>query len=391
MENWPKTASFALTSTQGIDYKTLQSKESDKGPAATHILNPFMAERLRCAVIGTGAIGLDHLNSLLQCPRATTVAVADSNPARAKEASERYKIPRSYSDYMELLEQADIDAVTIALPNHLHAPVALEALKARKHVLLEKPMAMNAREAAKIVDMAAKMRRTLMLAQNFRFNRQTQLAKMVIQRGDLGEIYHARCFWLRRACIPRIGSWFTQKKLSGGGVVADLGVHVIDTCLHLLNEFDVTSVQGQSHARFGPRGLGEMNWGKSEVDPARPFDVEDYGVGLLRLKSGRSVSFEASWAGYHPGDSREHGLDLLGTQGGLSLYPARIFRNGPNGYESIQLASLKIPYPEDRIHHFVNSVLEGKRPMITMEESLRVQQILDAIYASAATGKEVRL
>ncbi len=221
-----------------------------------------MAERLRCAVIGTGAIGLEHLSSLSQCPRAAAVAIAESNPARAKEASERFKIPRSYSDYRELLEQADIDAVTIALPNHLHAPVAIEALKARKHVLLEKPMAMNAKEASKIIDAAAKMRRTLMVGQNFRFNRHTQMAKLVIQRGDLGEIYHARCFWLRRSGIPRIGSWFTQKKLAGGGVICDIGAHVLDTCLHLLGDFEVARVFGQTHSKFGARGLGEIELGQ---------------------------------------------------------------------------------------------------------------------------------
>src|SRR5258708_5247029 len=151
-----------------------------------------MAERLRCGVIGTGAIGLEHLNSLSQCPRGSAVAIAENSPTRAREAAERFKIPRSYSDYRELLDQADIDAVTIALPNHLHAAVAIEALKARKHVLIEKPMAMNAKEASKIIDVAAKMRRTLMVGQNYRFNRQTQMAKLVVQRGDLGEIYHAR-------------------------------------------------------------------------------------------------------------------------------------------------------------------------------------------------------
>src|ERR1700691_6227925 len=134
-----------------------------------------MADRLRFGVIGTGGIGLEHLASLSQCPRATAVAVAESNPARAKEATERFKIPRSYSDYRELLDQADIDAVTIALPNHLHAPVAIEALKARKHVFLEKPMAMNAREASKIIDTSMKMKRTVMVGQNFRFNRATQM------------------------------------------------------------------------------------------------------------------------------------------------------------------------------------------------------------------------
>src|SRR5580692_2247209 len=140
-----------------------------------------MADRLRFGVIGAGSIGLEHLTSLSLWPRATAVAIAENNPARAKEAADRFKLPRSYSDYRELLEQADIDAVTIALPNHLHAPVAIEALKARKHVLLEKPMAVNAKDAAKIVDAAAKMRRTLMVAQNFRFHRATQMAKMVIQ------------------------------------------------------------------------------------------------------------------------------------------------------------------------------------------------------------------
>jgi predicted dehydrogenase len=342
-------------------------------------------------VIGTGGIGLEHLNSLSQCHRAAAVAIAENNPARAKEASERFKIPRSYSDYRELLDQADIDAVTIALPNHLHAPVAIEALKARKHVLVEKPLAMNAKEASKMIDAAAKMRRTLMVAQNFRFSRHAQMAKLVIQRGDIGEIYHARCFWTRRAAIPRIGSWFTQKKLSGGGPVCDLGPHILDACLHLLGDFDVATVLAHTHAKFGPRGLGETNWGRSEIDPAKPFDVEDFGVALLRTRNGRTVNFEVSWAACMPSDAREHGMDLLGTLGGLSLYPARMYRNGPTGYETVQLANLKVPYPEDRIHHFVNCVLESKKPMVSVEESLKLQQIVDAIYSSASTGKEVRL
>src|SRR5688572_21346249 len=182
-----------------------------------------MADKLRCAVIGAGGIGLDHLHSLTTCHRAAAVAIAEVNPQRAREASARHNIPRSYTDYHELLEQPDIDAVVVALPNHLHAPVAIEALKARKHVLLEKPMAMNAKEAGKIVETAKTMKRTLMVAQSLRFNRYTQIARAAIERGDLGEVYHLRSFWLRRAGIPRIGSWFTQKQFSGGGVLSDLG------------------------------------------------------------------------------------------------------------------------------------------------------------------------
>jgi predicted dehydrogenase len=117
----------------------------------------------------------------------------------------------------------DIDAVTIATPNHLHAEMTIEALKARKHVLLEKPLATNSKDAARIVDAAKKSKRTLMVGQNFRFNRYTQMAKMIIDRHELGDVYHARCFWLRRNGIPRIGSWFTQKKFAGGGCAYDIG------------------------------------------------------------------------------------------------------------------------------------------------------------------------
>ncbi len=350
-----------------------------------------MSATLRCAVIGTGAIGFDHLNGFLHCRRATVVAIAEKSPARAKEAADRFKIPRSYADYQELLEQPDLDAVTIALPNHLHAPVAIEALKARKHVLLEKPMAMNAAEAFRIIETAKKIRRTLMVGMNFRFDRQTQIARQFIQRGDLGEIYHARAFWLRRSGIPRTGSWFTQKGLAGGGCTVDLGVHMLDVCLHLLDDFEVTRVSAQTFAKFGPRGLGEFEWGRSEIDPKKPFDVEDYSVALIRFKSGKTLALESSWAANQPGDAREYGIDLLGTNAGLSLYPARLYRSGPSGYETVQLAAPKLIHFEDRIQHFVNCVLDGKKPLVPVEESLKVQGILDAIYESAATGKEVKI
>jgi predicted dehydrogenase len=256
---------------------------------------------------------------------------------------------------------------------------------------VEKPMALNAKEAAKIVEVARKMKRVLMVAQNFRFNRHTQVAKTMVERGDLGEVYQARCFWLRRSGIPRIGSWFTQKHYAGGGCTFDLGVHMLDTCLHLIGEFEVRSVSAQTFARFGPRGLGETDWGKSEIDTKKPFDVEDSSVTLLKLKSGRTVLLEVSWAGHHAPDAREYGVDLFGAAAGLSLYPARLFRPGPNGYETINLSLPLVAHSEDRIHHFVSCVLDGKKPLVLPDESVKVQQVLDAIYASAGTGKEVRL
>lgn len=350
-----------------------------------------MPEKLRCAVIGTGGIGLEHLKSLAGCPQATLVAVAEKDPKRCKEAVESHRIPRSYLDYRELLDQPDIEAVTIALPNHLHAPVTIEALHARKHVLVEKPMATNAKDATKMIDAAKKMKRMLMVAQNFRFNRHTQTAKELVERGQIGDVYHARCFWLRRSGIPRIGSWFTQKQLAGGGCTYDLGVHVLDTCLHLLGNFEVHFVSAMIYSKLGPKGAGNYDWGKSEVDPGKPFDVEDYSVAMLKLRGGKSLLMEVSWAAYLAPATRENGIELLGTSGGISLFPARLFRDGPNGYESIELNATKLAHSEDRVHHFVSCVLQGKKPLVSLDESLKVQQVLDAIYASAASGKEVKL
>jgi len=349
------------------------------------------SKKLRCAVIGTGAIGLDHLQSLMVHPGADIVAIAESDPNRSREAEDRYKITRSYVDYRELLDQPDLDAVTIALPNHLHAQVAIEALKARKHVFLEKPMATHARDAKKIIEAARRYRRTCMVGMNFRFNRHTQAVHALITKGALGEVYHVRSFWVRRSGIPRIGSWFTQKQLAGGGCTYDIGVHLLDATLHLLNDFKVSSVTAQIHSKFGPRGVGETNWGKSEIHPKRPFDVEDYSVALLRLKNGHSIILESGWAAFLPPDRREFGIDLLGTEGGISLFPARLFRNGKDGYETVNVDTSHLALGEDRIHHFVTCVLEGKKPMVTLDQCLKVQEILDAIYTSAKTNREVAL
>ena len=350
-----------------------------------------MPERLRCGVIGNGAGGLEHLSSLLHCPRAVAVAIAESHPGRAKEAAERYKIARSYADYRDLLDQPDLDAVTIAVPNHLHATIAIDALEARKHVLLEPPMATNTKDAARLLETARKTKRTIMVARKLRFLRHAQMAKAVIDRGDLGEPYHTRGFWLRRNGIPRIGSWYTQKQQSGGGCLIDLGAQVLDLCCSLLGEFDVKTVSAQTFAKFGTHGSGEMDWGKSEIEAKRPFDVDDCAVALLRLRSGRTLVLETSWAANLPPDGRELGVDLLGSAAGLSLFPARLFRPGAAGYETLNLALPGALPSEDPLHHFVLCVLDGRKPLVTPEESLKLQRILDALYASSASGKEVRL
>ena len=349
-----------------------------------------MKKQLNVAVIGAGAIGLDHLASFQQHPAAKIVALADVSPERGRLAADKFGVPELVTDYQVLLGRDDIDVVSIALPNYLHAPVALEALRAGKHVMIDKPMATNARDAAKLVAEAKKRKLLLMVGQKHRFTPEVQTAKELIVRGVLGEVYHAKTAWLRRSGIPRIGSWFTQTKFAGGGCTYDIGVHALDRCLYLLGEFDAVAVSGQTYGKFGPRGLGEGTWGKSEIDPKKTFDVDDLAVALIKLKSGRTVLLEASWAGHQPMQDF-NGTQLFGTEAGLLLPPLQLFRTTERGYTTESLKVTMNLVNPNRMIHFIDCLLGKAKPYVKPAESLAVQKILDAIYLSAKSGREVRI
>jgi len=342
------------------------------------------------AVIGAGAIGIDHIQSFKQHPAANVVALAEVSPERGKEAAERFGIPTLVSDYRQLLKRPDIDIVSIALPNYLHATVALAALKARKNVMLDKPIATSAADAAKLVTEAKKQGVLFMVGQNQRFTPEVQTAKQLIAQGLLGDVYHAKTAWTRRSGIPRIGSWFTQKKFAGGGVTYDIGVHALDRCLYLMGEFDAVAVSGKTYSQFGPRGLGDGTWGKGEIDPKKPFDVDDLAVALIKLKSGRTVLLEASWAAHQPQPDL-NGTQLFGTEAGLLFPPLQLFRNTEHGYANELVTHLPPLVNTNRMVHFVDVMLGKADAFVKPTESLAVQKILDAIYLSSKSGKEVRI
>lgn len=342
------------------------------------------------AVIGAGGIGQHHIAAFQEHPAARVVAIAETSPERGREAADKFHVLEVVTDYRVLLARPDIHVFSIALPNYLHASVTLDALRAGKHVMLDKPMATNARDAAKLVAEAKKRGVLLMVGKNMRFTPEAQMARSLIDGGVLGEVYHAKTAWCRRAGIPRIGSWFTQKKFSGGGCTYDIGVHALDRCLYLMGEFDAVAVSGQTYAKFGPRGLGDGSWGKSEIDPRKTFDVDDLSVALIKLRSGRTVLLESSWAAHQP-EADVNVTQLFGTEAGLTLPPLELFRSTPTGYTRQIVALEKPKVDANRMAHFMNCLLGQAEPFVKSTEALAVQKILDAIYRSAATGREVRL
>jgi predicted dehydrogenase len=341
-------------------------------------------------VIGAGAIGQDHVESFRRHPAAEVVAIAEVSAVRGRETAERFGIRDVETDYRKLLARDDIDVVSIAVPNYLHAPVALDALRAGKDVMLDKPMATNARDAAKLVAEAKKRGVLFMVGQNFRFAAETQTAKQLVEKGILGDVYHAKTSWVRRAGIPRIGSWFTQKRFAGGGCTYDIGVHALDRCLYLMGEFDAAAVSGQTYAKFGNRGLGNGNWGRGEIDKNAVFDVDDLSIALIKLKSGRTVLLEAAWASNVP-SADTNATQLFGTEAGLLLPPVELLKQVRGGYAREAVDPLPPMVNTNRMAHFVDCFLGRAKPFVKPAQSLAVQKILDAIYLSSATGREVRI
>jgi len=284
----------------------------------------------------------------------------------------------------------DIDAVSVCTPNYLHCPHTLDALRAGKHVICEKPMAMSAAEAKKMVAAAKKAKRTFMMAFCQRFFGHGQTAKKVMESGDVGKVYHVRLEYIRRRGIPGLGGWFTRIEQAGGGPMLDVGVHFLDLALWLTGYPEALTASAGSHRVFGQRKdytyLGM--WGTTPV-PGGPFTVEDLLSGFVRFRNGMTLKLEAAWASNS--DSRGF-LEILGDKGGLHILPEVEFY----GQEHGQLVDVKPQFAKpsgyvEELRHFVDCVRTGRKPMSTGEEGAKVQRIIDALYRSAKLKKEVRV
>ncbi len=342
--------------------------------------------------LGAGQIAYSSADGIQKHPRGKVLAAQDLSPERLKTLCDEKKIPKSYATAEALLADPEIHVVYIAVPNKFHIPLTLQSLNAGKHVILEKPFAMNYREAKEAADLAKKKNLILTLGMNQRFNQSHQQTKALIEAGTLGDVYHAKAYWFRRRGIPKLGTWFGNRAMSGGGCLCDIGVHALDLCLYLLGNFKPVSVFGATYTKFGNRGMGEGTWGKSDRSEI-PFDVEDFATGLVRFENGSTVTLDAAWA-CHNGTGSDFDVQLFGTEAGALASSCRLFRPQADGasYVTEDELSPKIRYPHrDRFHNFINHLTEGEELCVKLEEALVVQKILDGIAESARTGHEVRL
>lgn len=343
-----------------------------------------MAE-LRVAIIGTGSVAHLHAEACLATPGVRLKAVVEVVPERARAFADRYRVPDVYADYRDVLKDPSIDAVIVCLPNYLHAPVAVAALEAGKHVLVEKPLATSAAEAAQVVAAQQATGRTLMVGLNNRFRPEVLLARQYAE-AECGEVYYGRCGWFRRRGIPGWGSWFTQKAKAGGGPLLDIGVHMLDMCLFLMGYPEPVAATGATYAKFGPERRGLGGWGIPELEGG-VFDVEDLAVGQIRFANGATVQLEVSWA-LHTQDS--NWVEVMGTRGGVAIAGNKVQVYSERFGQPVDMAAA--PSGErDRVallKHFVQCCATGEEPLTSGRHGLILNRIFDAIYASAARGGE---
>ncbi len=357
----------------------------------------------KIAIIGAGGMAAYHATGFRNAG-ADIVALADVNQAAAERAAAKHGIGRVFTSVSEMLRDVpELDAVSIIVPNKYHAPLALQALKAGKHVFCEKPPAMNAREMTQMQAAAKGAKRTLMFNFNNRARPESYAMMDYIQQGVVGRINSCQAKWIRRTGIPGFGGWFTTKALSGGGPLIDL-LHMVDLGLYFMGYPEPAHVLAQTFNDHITDKNFKGPWGIPDVAKGAT-DVEAAAHGFVTFTTGQTLSFQVSWAEMNKRE--EVSVVFQGTKAGGMVQ--RLFGLDGLDHTAIDACELytqdngrsvnrSIIVPPDepmgRVRSAMNFVyaLEGKeKPLNTPDQALSLMKIIDGAYKSAATKKPVAL
>ena len=333
-------------------------------------------KKLKIALVGAGYIADYHVRGLLELPHVEITAVVSKRLENAQRFASKYTIKNAYSQISKIMEDSAIDAIIISTPNALHAPQAIEFLKNGKDVFLEKPMALNAIEGERINEVAEKNGQLVMVGHMWRFDTDTRYIKDTIDADQLGKIFKTKSYGIHENWGPT--GWFVQKELSGGGALADMGVHAIDTNRYLLGDPKPLKVYARIATHFGA------------------YDVDDTAILIITWDNGTESIIESGW--WHPHmDGPEASSGIFGTKGYASLFPTFLKLKKGEGSEKI---IPKLPEREEhcdqkiytrQMAYFADCIQTRKRPIPGFLEGQLVLEIVDAAYKSAATGKVVNL
>lgn len=365
--------------------------------------------KLKIAIVGCGGIANQkHMPSIkANADKADMVAFCDIIPERAEKAAKEYGVEgaKVYTDYKEMLADTSIefDVVHVCTPNVAHCPITVAAFEAGKHVMCEKPMAHNTEDARKMIDAWKKSGKKFTIGYQNRLRDDTQTLHASCEAGELGDIYFAKAHAIRRRAVPTWGV-FPNKALQGGGPLIDIGTHALDITLWMMNNYEPESVSGQVFYKLGRQEDGPAGNVFGPWDP-KTFEVEDSAFGLVKMKNGATIYLEASWA-LNVLKSMEASTTLCGTKAGAEIHHGGSYPQDELIYNTVEHNQLmeKTISPAGVVDFFeggaaaeavreqeqwLNAIINDTDPLVKPEQAFVVTQILEGIYKSAETGKEV--
>jgi predicted dehydrogenase len=333
-------------------------------------------EKARIGIVGLGSIAQTiHLPILSKFPDVEIVAVCDLDRAKAQFVADKFKVRRYYNNFEKMLAiEQDLDGIDICTPTILHKDMAIAALGEKNNVLLEKPLARTSMEAEEIAAAAKKFHQTLMVGMNNRFRPDTMILKSFIEDKALGKLFYTKAGWFKK--LNAESAWLTKKTQSGGGVVLDLGIVMLDLAFWMMGFPEVKEVSATNYSHHTK-------------------DVEDSSVAFLKMKNGSTLTIEASWSFESTSDFFY--CDCFGTDGSGSLNPFRIVKRMHDNLINVAPASIETPQSlyrksyENELKHWIGA-LRGLHSIISSgEEAVQRMKIIDLIYKSAKRGKAVAI
>ena len=355
-------------------------------------------DKVRIGIIGCGGIANNkHMPALHRLPDVELVAFCDIIVERAEKAAKEYGVEgaKVYEDYKELLKDETIDVVHVLTPNREHSFITVDALEAGKHVMCEKPMAINTEEAQKMLDAAKRTGKKLTIGYQNRYRPDSWYLKRACDNGDLGEIYYAKAHAIRRRAVPTWGVFLNEAE-QGGGPLIDIGTHALDLTLWTMNNYEPKMVVGSVYKKLGDQRESGNAWG--DWDPEE-FTVEDSAFGYIVMKDGATIVLESAWA-LNSLDVDEAKTSLCGTKAGADMKGGlRInkVQYGKQVVENVNLEAGGVAFfdggaaePQDiEARMWIDAVKNDTDVVVKPEQAIVVTKILEAIYQSAREGKPV--
>ena len=350
---------------------------------------------MKVAVIGCGTIAsAAHIPAYMKNAEAEIKYFCDILPQRAQKAVEQYGCGTAVTDYRKALADPEVAAVSICTPNDVHPRIAIDAMRAGKHVLCEKPAARTWKEVEEMLAVQRETGMTLNVGVVNRFNDSVRKIKQYIDAGKLGDVYHVYVSFRAHRSIPGLGGAFTTKAIAGGGALIDWGVHYLDIVMYCTGDPKPRTVSGETFCKLGcdmENYTYKSMWSEMTKNVHGTYDVDDSVTALIRTE-GPVITMHGAWA--QNIGVKETYIDFMGDRGGI-----RLDYGGNFTYYTAEFGSLVSYTPEftmsnmfeNEINAFVRCVRTGERLPSHIETVAVTARMLQAIYDSAQMHEEVRL